>query len=180
MCWLARSRRINGMGRKTKDLVHAGILESGPDLVPKLGAWIQRGAQSHDWEVRTKPSSFLMCDYTKHTGNMDESSQNGHILQVQAPPYGLLSESMQFGSLAFLFPVLRGFFKHETSTTVIHIDNTLLHLSFHLSHFGCKKLLKMTFKPLIQRSRSLKSIYSQLNRVKQVTMGNHSTSWLVI
>lgn len=43
MCWLAQSRRINGMGRKTKDLVHAGILESGPDLVPKL-----RGAQIHD------------------------------------------------------------------------------------------------------------------------------------
>lgn len=82
MCWLAQSRRINGMGRKTKDLVHAGILESSPDLVPKLGAWIQRGAQSHDWEVRTKPNSFLMCDYTKSTGNMDESSQNGHILRV--------------------------------------------------------------------------------------------------
>lgn len=38
MCWLAQSRRINGMGRKTKDLVHAGILESSPDLVPKIGA----------------------------------------------------------------------------------------------------------------------------------------------
>ncbi len=119
MCWLARSRRINGMGRKTKDLVHAGILESGPDLVPKLGAWIQRGAQSHDWEVRTKPSSFLMCDYTKHTGNMDESSQNGHILQVQAPPYGLLSESMNL-ALWFLISgferILQAWDKHNSNT----------------------------------------------------------------
>ncbi len=110
MCWLAQSRRINGMGRKTKDLVHAGILESGPDLVPKL-----RGAQSHDWEVRTQPSSFLMCDYTKHTGNMNESSQNGHILQVKAPPYGSDEWIHEFGSLAFLFPVLRGFFKHNNT-----------------------------------------------------------------
>jgi len=38
MCWLAQSCRINSMGRKTKDLVHAGILESGTDPVAKLDA----------------------------------------------------------------------------------------------------------------------------------------------
>lgn len=115
MCWLAQSCRINGKGSKTKDLVHAGILESAADSVPKLNAWIQWGAKSHDWEVRTKPSSFLMCDYTKaHRKHGWKFTEWPH---PEGPDgLGLMCESI------YLAVVMQGFCKHETSTTVMHTD----------------------------------------------------------
>lgn len=102
-------------GEKQKTRVHAGILESGADLVAKLDTWIQWGAQSHDWrgenEAKLISHVWLHKAYRKHGWKFTEwphPSQKRHLM-------GLI-----FWGGFCSFPVFNMILvKRETSTAVI-------------------------------------------------------------